>query len=658
MKRVKFPNSGLTIIILLFLSTGITNAQGDGYGGTHENFILGVGARALALGNAYVAVPYDATAIYWNPAGLDHIQYKNASLFYTNLLAGTGSQYYFLGYVHPTINFGTLGVGVIGIGTGDIKETDIDATPGGIASYGSYQFLFSYGKQLPFYKDLSVGLNLKINHANFSGFTASGIGTSATGIGTDVGILYRPDFNNVVLSGLSLGFTVQNLLGSRLKMDTDTDVHPVNVRFGVAKPILKNEWGNQFTLFLDFEQGAKVPFKYHFGTEYVFQNLAMLRVGMNNNQLSFGAGAVFNMFQLDYSFGKFSENEISSSHRVSFTIRFGKSKKELIKLAEERRYLEAQRIARQQVEFERNKKIAESMERGQTYLKDEDYARALSEFNIITSYENELPGVAVIKEAKKLAEFAAQKNEEEMQNRIREIEAKNIEDERREKNKIRLNNYFKQGMAFFESEDYGKALEEWNKMLEIDPDNELAKQYIATAKTENEQKILSLMTRAESHSRSRKFIDAISELNKARRMNPNEKQIKLIEQRINDYEKQMNFFELFQQGYTYYIQKEYQNAMVSFKNALSIQPDDETVNKYYNDAEARVNARKEPMTPAVKKKYYEGVKLFTAGKYEEALKIWEEIQKVQRYNKDILDGIDLARDRIEQQRKGSKNSRN
>jgi len=658
MKPITFPIVGLTIIFLMIFSVGSADAQGNGYAGTHEDFILGVGARALALGNAYVAVPYDATAIYWNPAGLDHLQYKNVSMFYTNLLAGVGSQYYYIGYAHPTINFGTLGVALIGIGTGGIEERNENAVPGGIATYGSYQFLFSYGKQLPFYKDLSVGLNLKINHHSFSGFMAPGIGTSATGIGTDVGLLYRPAFNNVVLSGLSVGLTIQNLIGSRLKTDTATDVHPINMRFGIAKPILKNEWGNQLTVFLDFEQGARYPFKYHFGTEYVFQNLAMLRVGMNNNQLSFGAGATFNMFQLDYSFGKFAENDISSSHRISFTVKIGKSKKELIRLAEERRYLEAQRIARQQVEFERNKKIAESMEQGKTYLKNEEYARAVREFNIVTSFENEIPGAAVIKEAKKLAEFASQKYEEEMQKRMREVEAKNLAEKRKQELKIRLNAYFKQGFAYFEREEYAKAINEWNKMLELEPDNQLAQQYIQTAKTANERKILSLITHAESYGRSRKFIEAIGELNKARRMNPNERQIKLIEQKINDYQKQMNFIELFQQGYTYYIQKDYQNAMISFKNALALQPNDATVRRYYDDAEARANARKQPMTPEVKKKYYEGVKLFTAGKYKEALKVWEQIQKIQRYNKDILDGIDLAREKIEAQRKNSRKGRN
>jgi len=655
MKKANFLIPAFNIYLILILIVSTANAQNDGFAGTHSNFNLGVGARALALGNAYVAVPYDATAIYWNPAGLDHIQRKNVSLFYTNVFPGTGTQYYFLGYVHPTISFGTLGMGVINIGTSDIQERDESAVPLGNGSYSNYQILFSFGKQLPW--NFSLGLNLKINHQSFSGFLSQGIGTSATGIGADLGILYRPNFTNLFLSGLSLGITVQNLVGSRLKMDTATDIHPINLRFGLAKPILTNEWGNQFTIFLDFEQGEKVPFKYHFGTEYVFQNIAMLRMGINNSQLAFGAGALFNMFQLDYSFGKFAENDFSPSHRISFTMNLGKSKKELIRLAEERQFLEAQQIARQQVEFERNKKISESMDRGKTYLSDGDYARAMSEFNFIRKYEKEMPHMPMIREAIKLYEIAEQKNKESLEENIKAIQAKNAEEERLEKEKIALNNYFKQGFAYYESQDYEKAIEEWGKMLEIDPDNKLAKQYISTAQDEHEQKILSLMSSADNYGRSRKFLEAISELNKARRLGPNDNQIKLIEQKINEYERQMNFIELFQQGYTYYIQKDYQKALISFQNALALQPNDETVKKYYSWAEARVNARKETMPEAVNKKYLEGLKSFSAGKYEEALKIWEEISNIQPYNKTILDGIDLAREKLEEQKRSSRKQR-
>lgn len=657
MSKTKNPIIALSIVSVLLFASHFVSAQTEGYGGTHSNFIHGVGARALALGNASVAESYDATAIYWNPAALDRLQYKNVSLFFTNLLYG--SQYYYIGYVHPSISIGTFGVGIIAIATGDIMENDENAVPGGKATYGSYQFMFSYGKQLPFYKEISFGLNLKINRESFSGFElAQGIGTEATGIGSDIGILYRPESSNIVLSGLSMGVMIQNLLGSRMKMNTATDVHPMNLRFGLAKPILKNEFGNQLTVFLDFEQGEKYPFKYHFGTEYAFQNLAMLRVGINHNQLAFGAGAAFNIFQIDYSFGKFAENEISSSHRISLSIKIGKSKDELIRLAEQRRYLEAQRIAQEQVEFERNEKISASMERGKAYLTNEDWARALSEFNIVIAYEKELPNSAVIKEAKKLAEYAAQKNEEEIQKRIREIEAKNIKEKMREENQIRLNNYFKQGMAYYDNEEYAKAIEEWDKMLALDPENALAQQWIAAARNENEKKVLSLMSSAESYGRSRKFLEAIQELNKARRLNPNESQIKLIEQRLTEYERQMTFLDLFQQGYRYYIQKDYPKAMDSFKKALALQPNDATVRKYYDDAEARANARDEKMPQELNRRLHEAVKLLSAGKYEDALKILEEIQKVQRYNKTILEAIDLARERIEQQRKGPKTERN
>ena len=105
----KFITSFILIVSLL---TGRLYAQGDGSGGVQSTFVHGVGARALSLGNAYVAMPFDASAIYWNPSGLDHIQYKNVMSFYTTLIV-QGANLYYLGYVHPTTNIGTFGVAVV-----------------------------------------------------------------------------------------------------------------------------------------------------------------------------------------------------------------------------------------------------------------------------------------------------------------------------------------------------------------------------------------------------------------------------------------------------------------------------------------------------------------------------------------------------------------
>jgi tetratricopeptide (TPR) repeat protein len=159
---------------------------------------------------------------------------------------------------------------------------------------------------------------------------------------------------------------------------------------------------------------------------------------------------------------------------------------------------------------------------------------------------------------------------------------------------------------------------------------------------------------ADRYAREGKLNDAIRELNKARMLNPDERQMKVIEQRVEQVENQMDFFDLYRQGYQYYIIKDYQNAMVSFQKALSYSPNDEKVKKFLYNAEVRAKARKETMTEDVKQKFMDGYKSFAAGKYEEALRIWEVLQKKQPYNKQILDGIDAALEKLENQNKGSK----
>ena len=631
------------IIFTLAFGLVLPTMTQDGSAGVQSNFSLGVGARALPLGNAYVAMPFDASAIYWNPAGLDHIQYQQASMFFTNLLVGTN--YYFLGYVHPTINIGTFGIGVVGYGLGDIDDVDEQNVKNGVRTASEELFLMSYGRKIPW--NMSVGVNLKVQHQNILGYTA-------TGVGADVGVLYRPEFTHSLLSGLSVGMIIQNLIGPRLKAGTVTDIIPVDFRIGVAKPFLMTEWGPQLTVFLDLEQGENVPMKFHVGTEYVFQNRAMLRFGMNNSQLSFGAGAIFNRFQLDYSYGKFAENEVSASHRISFSVHFGKSKEEKLKIAEEKRLQEIRERVTEELYMERQQRIAESMKEGKQYLQAGDYARAIREFNFVVKYKDTMPEDLMVAEAEKLLELAQQKSRQELEEQVRIAQAKTAEDKRKEEQKLRLNQLHQQALAYFEKEEYDKAIEQWQKMLEIAPDNPIARENIAKAKADLERKLLSLINRADQLARTGNYYAAIKVLDRARRMNPDNTKIELIDQKVTQYDKRLNFDDLYQQGYRYYRMKDWKKAMDSFQKALAYEPNNENVKKAFFDAKARANARKEPLTGAVKERYWKGILAFRAGKYEEALKIWEDLQKEQPYNKFILDSIDMAREKIEQLRRSPK----
>src|SRR5579863_9617534 len=87
------------LIILFFVAPCLADFSSSARGTTTANFLeLGVGARAEAMGEAYSAVADDATALYWNPAGLTRVQADEASLMHAPYLA---SSYYDYGsYVH------------------------------------------------------------------------------------------------------------------------------------------------------------------------------------------------------------------------------------------------------------------------------------------------------------------------------------------------------------------------------------------------------------------------------------------------------------------------------------------------------------------------------------------------------------------------------
>ncbi len=74
-------------LLLIFLLPAIVHSQFRKY--SNEFLNIGAGARGLAMGNAQVASAKDATAGYWNPAGLvgvkDHV---NAGLMHADYFAG------------------------------------------------------------------------------------------------------------------------------------------------------------------------------------------------------------------------------------------------------------------------------------------------------------------------------------------------------------------------------------------------------------------------------------------------------------------------------------------------------------------------------------------------------------------------------------------
>ena len=101
--------------------------------GSHAAEFLshGVGARALGMGNSFVSIADDATATYWNPAGLVQIQKRAFAAMYSDSFgAAQGGflnkglvEYNFIGYVQQIEGIGSAGISWIRLGVDDIPHT-------------------------------------------------------------------------------------------------------------------------------------------------------------------------------------------------------------------------------------------------------------------------------------------------------------------------------------------------------------------------------------------------------------------------------------------------------------------------------------------------------------------------------------------------------
>jgi len=213
MKRVSNFTVGAVLVAISLAAPAAAQNQGTqdniAYGGTSGEFLLlGAGARGLALGGAYAAMASDASALYYNPAGLSLMERPEAMISSYSYVAETN---YFWGGLGFPFSGGARAIGVSlgSFGFGDqtvYTLEDPDGTSG--RTYNVRQTFFQGTYAQNFSDRFSAGLSLK--------WITDKLGdVRADGFAVDLGTNFHATLGQ---RAIRAAFTIQNL-GPGLKHD-------------------------------------------------------------------------------------------------------------------------------------------------------------------------------------------------------------------------------------------------------------------------------------------------------------------------------------------------------------------------------------------------------------------------------------------------------
>ncbi len=326
---------------------------------SNEFLSIGVGARAMGMGNSQVAIAQDVTAGYWNPAGLVHLRSPfEVSLQHAEYFAGIAA-YDYGGFAARIDSVSALSVSLIRFAVDDIPDTRF-LYNNGVIDYSRIRkfsasdnaLLVSYARKSLWLEGLHMGASFKIIHRNVGTFANS------WGFGLDAGAQYQR-------KGWMLGLVLRDVTGTfNAWSHNTTEMAPIaeisgseipensievtlpKLKFGVARQFrLPADLGLLVSTDLDFtfdgQRNVLVGSRLasidpNMGLELDYKRIVFLRGGITNIQQvqdfdqksrtsmqpNFGLGVRIKNFYIDYALTDIGDRSESLYSNV-FSLRLG-----------------------------------------------------------------------------------------------------------------------------------------------------------------------------------------------------------------------------------------------------------------------------------------------------------------------------------------------
>ncbi|MCF7804136.1 MAG: PorV/PorQ family protein [Candidatus Marinimicrobia bacterium] len=285
---------------------------------------IGVGARAAGMGEAFVGIADDASALYWNPAGI--AQTGGAEFIGTHTAWPADINYEFLGYVQPVGRNIYLGASA-GFLHMDPMEVRTVYNPHGTGEYFNYSDMVlgaSFAMRMT--DRFSFGVTLKHVQENLAGLIMDGQML-------DLGTFYWTGFKSLRFSVALTNFGPQVapagtyekplIAGGTGEFKYSEFSPPTVFRIGSAMNLIETG-AHVLTGSIQLNHPVDNAENFVAGGEYKFMDMLALRGGYKLNAdeggLAFGAGVEIPMigmekFRFDYAYTDF--GRLTSVHRFA-----------------------------------------------------------------------------------------------------------------------------------------------------------------------------------------------------------------------------------------------------------------------------------------------------------------------------------------------------
>ncbi|MBU0518580.1 hypothetical protein KJ564_06550 [bacterium] len=321
-----------TALIAVIFIAGVAITQAGTNAGTAGAFLrMGLGARALSMGDVGVAIPGDGFGIYYNPASLPYLTEKTLLTTYNYL--SLDRHLNFIGFASPlrppaaqkgeNLNAG-VGVGWISAGPGDMEGRDTDGNPIGSFNFSENAFYVSFALRL--HNRVAIGISPVILYGSFPDLSDDA-SLYSTRLGFDAGVMINP------WRSLYLGAQARHI-NAQYRWDTGTiweengttttDKFPRIYRFGASYL-----FDIGLLLAGEMETSNENDNEIHAGAEYLIAQMDpyifKVRAGYDDEDLAFGLGFGFEVWklrsQLDYAY-QIQDVPPFDSQVISFSVSF------------------------------------------------------------------------------------------------------------------------------------------------------------------------------------------------------------------------------------------------------------------------------------------------------------------------------------------------